>query len=238
MLSLAGAATSTIFDVTKVLSRQTHVCHDKHIFCCDKSMLAATKLLFVATKLLFVASKLLRRQMFVATNTCLSRQAYFCRNQRRVLSWQTCACRNKSKPVVTKLRCLLSWQKYVLSWHAYLLSRQKLCFVMTNTCLLPQKLYLWQLTPVVRFERSVAGFPNGQHFSLFPMRLAGGALWPADVHAGVPRRHQERGHHHQHPHAEENQSVAPCSHERWWDGGTGLVRFFVSALLVQLVGFF
>ena len=51
-LSLAGAATSIIFVATKVLSRQTHVCHNKHmfvatkhIFCCDKSMLAMTKLL-------------------------------------------------------------------------------------------------------------------------------------------------------------------------------------------------
>ena len=50
-VSLAGAATSIIFVVTKVLMRQTHVCSDKpmfvmtkHVCCYDKSMLVVTKL--------------------------------------------------------------------------------------------------------------------------------------------------------------------------------------------------
>ena len=61
-VSLAGAATSIIFVATK------------HVFCRYKSM-------FVATKVC------LSRQnyVFVTTNV-LSRQAYFCRDKRRVLS--------------------------------------------------------------------------------------------------------------------------------------------------------
>ena len=62
-LSLAGAATRIIFVVTKdVLLRQTHVC-------CDKSMLVTT---FVTTKLHLLW------QIFIATNTCWSRQKFCC----------------------------------------------------------------------------------------------------------------------------------------------------------------
>ena len=153
--------------------------------------------------------------MLAATKLLLW-QAYFCCDPRHILSWQTHVCRNKSK-LVTKL-----------------LSRQNYMFVVTKMILVA--------APANYKIREVSGriseWSNGQHFSLFLVCLAGRALWPADLHAGVPRRHQERGHYHQHPHAEENQSVTSCSHERWWDGGTGSVRFFVSALLVQLVGFF
>ena len=54
-LSLVGAATSIIFVATKLLSRQTHVCHNKS---------------FVAISILLSWQKM----RFVATNTSLSRQ--------------------------------------------------------------------------------------------------------------------------------------------------------------------
>ena len=41
----------------------------KHVFCRDKNMLVATKLL-----------SRLKLQIFVASNMCLSRQTYFCRD--------------------------------------------------------------------------------------------------------------------------------------------------------------
>ena len=57
-VSLAGADTSIIFVVTKVLSRQTRVCRDKrvfvamrHVFCRDKKYACRNKIMFVATNM-------------------------------------------------------------------------------------------------------------------------------------------------------------------------------------------
>ena len=66
----------------------------------------------------------------------LSRQAYFCRDKRRILSRQTLVYRDKSKLVVTNLvatKLCLPRQKFcrdkTTSIH---LSRQKTCFVTTE----------------------------------------------------------------------------------------------------------
>ena len=87
-LSLSGAATSIIFVATK--------------FCRDKSMLY-----FCRDKIMFVTTKLLSRQIFVAGNTCLSRQNtafvvtklrkyHFCRDKTNTcLSRQILAACNK-----------------------------------------------------------------------------------------------------------------------------------------------
>ena len=72
-LSLAGGDTSIISVATKGLSRQTRPSSGQKYACRDK--------FFVATKLCLL------RQIFVAT-TVLLRQAYFCRDERRVLSRQ------------------------------------------------------------------------------------------------------------------------------------------------------
>ena len=68
----------------------------------------------------------------------LSRQTYFCRDKRRVLSGQTRVCRDTSTLVASKLlleQCLLR-QTFCRDKHC--LSRLKTCFVATNTCLLRQ----------------------------------------------------------------------------------------------------
>ena len=78
LLSLAGAAISIIFVVTEVLSQQTCVCHDKHmfvttkhVFCRNKSMPATTKLLsqqnYVCHDKTIVTTKILSQHMFVRT---------------------------------------------------------------------------------------------------------------------------------------------------------------------------
>ena len=62
ILSLVGAATSMSFVATRLLSRQTYACRDK---------------------IMFVAIKRFSRQIFVAKNTCLSRQADCCLDKRQ-----------------------------------------------------------------------------------------------------------------------------------------------------------
>ena len=86
-----------------------------HVFCSDKNMLAATKRL---SRQNYVC----RNKIFVATNTCLSRQK-FCRDKimfvlRKVLSRQEYVCRDKR-----------FFARSILLW------RQKTCFVATNACL-------------------------------------------------------------------------------------------------------
>ena len=66
-LSLAGAATSIIFVATNRSFVATKVCFSRQNFCHDKIM--------------YVATNHLSRQI---SNICLSRQAYFCRDKRRV----------------------------------------------------------------------------------------------------------------------------------------------------------
>jgi len=60
--------------------------------------------------------------MFVVTNTCLLQQKFWC-DKRRVLSQQTCICRDKSKLVETEVQNYIPCDK---------------SFVMTKTCLLQQ----------------------------------------------------------------------------------------------------
>ena len=100
VLSMAGAATSIIFVVTK------------HVFCHDKNMLVATSLLLSRQIRVFVTTKVCLQQQkaccdrstFVATNICCNKsfvmpkifvatnvlsqqgQAYFCHNKRHALS--------------------------------------------------------------------------------------------------------------------------------------------------------
>ena len=57
---------------------------------------------------MFVATKRLPRQLFVATNILLSRQAYFCRDRTRLLSRQKYACHDETKSACrneTKYAC-------------------------------------------------------------------------------------------------------------------------------------
>ena len=51
--------------------------------------------IFVATKVLLRQTYFWRNKSYVATNILLSRQAYFCCDKRRVLSWQTRVCSDK-----------------------------------------------------------------------------------------------------------------------------------------------
>ena len=91
---------------------------------------AATSIIFVTTKVLSqqIHLCLLSRQntSFVVTKVCLSRQN-FCLNKimfvtTKHLLGQTCVCHNKTFVMTT-----------------ILLLQQKMCFVMTYTCLLQQK---------------------------------------------------------------------------------------------------
>ena len=105
ILSLAGAATSRIFEATQVLPQQTHVCHDK--------------LVLVVTKHVCFSEKV-----------CLSQQQNFMTK----LCWsgQTCVCRNKTS-VVTNI-CLLR-QKFCRDKHNFVLTNicHKHTFVVTKT---------------------------------------------------------------------------------------------------------
>ena len=97
-MSLAGAATSIIFVATEVrLPRQT--------FCCDEIM--------------FVVTKLLMQQIFVLTNMCLSRQAYFCCDKGCVFLRQTRVCHKCS--VTTKIH--LSQQNLCHNKHTFVVTK-------------------------------------------------------------------------------------------------------------------
>ena len=91
--------------------------------------LARTKLSLAGatTSIIFVETRLLLRQMYACrdkhvfvTTKLSSRQAYFYRD--------------KLNFVATKIVCR---------------DKQKTCFVAINTCLSRQKLYLWQLPPMI-----------------------------------------------------------------------------------------
>ena len=118
------------------------VCRDKRRLL-SRQKYAFAKYAKVCDKTVFVATKIF------ATNV-LSRQAYFCRDQRHVLSRQTRVCRDKQLS-----RQNMSRQKYfvapniILSRQAYFCSRiPKMCLVATKL-LSRQKWYLWQLLPVI-----------------------------------------------------------------------------------------
>ena len=140
---LAGAATSIIFVATKVLSWQTHLCHDK-------------------THLLSQWKYTCRNKTFVATKLCLSQQkllswqAYFCRDKwhfyhnkhtfvmtKVSLLQQNRACCNKSESfvatkVLSQQKCL-SWQ--FLLWQAYF-CHDKRCVLSQHMGILKKK-YTW-----------------------------------------------------------------------------------------------
>ena len=136
-------------DKRRLLSRQKYACRNKS---------------FVATK-----SCLLRQNIFVTTNICHNKHNFVATT---FLLWQTRVCRDKTR--------LLSWQNYVsiifVATNNFamtkVLSRQKTCFVMTNTCLSRQtrvchdktfvatKWYLWQLLPMIRYSLLPAPSPH------------------------------------------------------------------------------
>ena len=143
-LSLAGAATSIIFVITKVLSWQNmsfvmtkvclsqpnYVCRNKIFlswqkFCCGRHT-------FVATEDMFCHDK---RRVFGATKVSLSQQIFVIT---KLLSQQTYFCWDKHTFVMTK-------DVFCSNKHVW---RNKHVFVMTKT-LLQQKWYLWQLPPVI-----------------------------------------------------------------------------------------
>ena len=84
----------------------------------------------------------------------LSRQK-FCHQKTHLLSWQKYACRNKhvftesnicrDKSFIT---IILSWQRCCHNKHIFIMAKQ--VFVVTNTCLLQQKCYLWQRPPMIK----------------------------------------------------------------------------------------
>ena len=105
VFSMAGAATSIVFVVTK------------HVFCHDKNMLVATNMCFCHNKSMLAATKkhaatepCLSRQIFVATKVFvmpkifLSRQT-FCRNKDKHTSVATkdVLCRDKRTFVATEI---------------------------------------------------------------------------------------------------------------------------------------
>ena len=80
---------------TRLLWRQKYACRNKTV--------VATKLCYYAEQIFVATNTCLSRQMFchdkhtfVARKVSLSRQTYFCHNKRRVLSRQTRVCHNKT----------------------------------------------------------------------------------------------------------------------------------------------
>ena len=106
------------------LSRQTHVCYNKHVFvmtkhvfCCDKNACCNKH-----AKHVFVMTKLSSQQIFVATNIILLGQK-FCCNKHTFVVTNTCLSFQNTSFVVTKV--CLSQQNYVC--HNKYLLRQKVC---------------------------------------------------------------------------------------------------------------
>ena len=118
-VSLVGAATSIIFVATEVY---IYVCLLWQTFCCDKIM-------FVVTKLLW------QQFFFVLTNTCLSRQAYFCRDKGCVcFLQQTRVCHKCS--VTTKIH--LSQQNFRRNKHTFVVIKMILWLLQPMICKSPQ----------------------------------------------------------------------------------------------------
>jgi len=121
-----------------------HFCHDKTCFfvvtkwCLSWQNFVMTNLFLSRQK--FCCKKYLSQQTFccdksfVATNTCLSWKPP---------TYHHVLCCNKNMLIVTKRlsRQTCLWQSFVTT--SILLSRQKNCFVMTNTW------HLWQLPPII-----------------------------------------------------------------------------------------
>ena len=129
-ISLAGAATSIIFVATTVLSRQTRVCRDNTRLS-SRQKYACRDKTFIATKLF-----LSRQNIFVETKDV------FCRDKHVSLPLQgfvgTKLCFSRQIFVATKV-CLSRPTR---------VCRDKHTFVATKH-LSRQKLYLWQLSPMI-----------------------------------------------------------------------------------------
>ena len=106
---------------TSYLSRQTRVCRHKHVFVPTKHL---TKVYLSRQNFLqsFVARNICRH------NTCLSRQKYACRD--KIMFVAANMCHDKS-----------CHDKHILTQQSILLSRQKTCFVATNTIFCRDNIY-------------------------------------------------------------------------------------------------
>ena len=80
----------------------------------------------------------------------LSRQK-FCRDKHVFVATKHAFYRDKSTVASTKLLYFVATNKLSLQKKK---SRQKACFVATNMCLSQQKLYLWQLPPMMHFRHN------------------------------------------------------------------------------------
>ena len=120
------AAPSIIFVTTKVLSRQTRVCH-------DKARLLSQQKYACRNKTVVTTNVCHDKHHFVATKV-LSRKTYFFRDQRSVLSRQNmCLSRQKYACRDKKNNNKLHNKTSVMT--STLLSRQKTCFVATKMIL-------------------------------------------------------------------------------------------------------
>ena len=136
-------------------------CHEYH-FCRNRSL--------VATKDTFHLNKsipILLVYFSATTNILLSQQTRDCRDKTGLLSQQNRSfVAIKSMLVATKLlsrqirvcRDKYLSQQFCRDKHHFvatsiLLSQQKTSFVMTNTCLTRQKMYTWQLLPMIAASR-------------------------------------------------------------------------------------
>ena len=105
-----------------------------YYFCCDKT--------FVATKLclsrqnLYVATNVCRnKHNFVATSILLSRQTRICRDKRRLLSRQKCACCDKTFVATNYFN---GDKRFIATSIVY--SRQRTCFVTTKDVFVATKM--------------------------------------------------------------------------------------------------
>ena len=88
--------------------------------------------------------------IFVATNTCMSRQNTSFVATELYLSRQNIFVATKHLSRQIFVATNICRDNHVFFATSILLSRQKTYFVSTNTCLLRQKWYLWQLPPVIQ----------------------------------------------------------------------------------------
>ena len=122
-----------------IIGRSCHkynFCRDKcFVVCCDKLMFVMTKHVFCRDKSMLVVTKLLLLQVFVATNTCLSRQTFY-RDKHTSVATKDVFCRDKHVIVATKL--CLSREIFVVTGFVATkyFCRNKLFFFLATTILL------------------------------------------------------------------------------------------------------
>ena len=120
-LILAGAATSTIFVITKVLPWQTCLYHDKTQLLLWKKV-CLPRQNFCHDKRCLSRQNVLSWQIFVATNMFVTTKAVLCHTKRCVLSWQTSICCDKRVFVTTNLLSQQKWYLWQLPTMIYSLS--------------------------------------------------------------------------------------------------------------------